>query len=230
MGVSHPFVSAKADGADATIVRPTDWNADHAVNLCGWPPFVHLHDNANFGTAQYMVPYFIGTETAIVESDPISERIVLGPLTISKDLQLQKAIVEITGAYGAINFRICLYDHDEANDRPGALLGESGDLSANSTGDKTWDLTASEISLLGGVLYWVGINWPNTDTTGTVRLCNEALSDMISLGFDGTGASTLYAIDAASIAAACPDPFPSTHSFVSAGSNVLPHLWMEFID
>lgn len=31
MAVTHPFVSAKADDADATLVRPSDWNAAHAV-------------------------------------------------------------------------------------------------------------------------------------------------------------------------------------------------------
>src|SRR5262245_35045746 len=30
MPVTHTFVSAIADGADATLVRPTNWNADHA--------------------------------------------------------------------------------------------------------------------------------------------------------------------------------------------------------
>jgi hypothetical protein len=29
--VKHTFVSPKADGADATLVRPSDWNADHSV-------------------------------------------------------------------------------------------------------------------------------------------------------------------------------------------------------
>lgn len=27
--VKHAFVSAIADGADATLVRPSNWNADH---------------------------------------------------------------------------------------------------------------------------------------------------------------------------------------------------------
>ncbi len=31
MGVAHNFVSAKADGGDATLVRPSDWNADHKI-------------------------------------------------------------------------------------------------------------------------------------------------------------------------------------------------------
>jgi hypothetical protein len=29
MGVTHPFVSAKADDGDATLVRPSNWNAAH---------------------------------------------------------------------------------------------------------------------------------------------------------------------------------------------------------
>ena len=29
MGITHAFVSGKADGGDATLVRPTNWNADH---------------------------------------------------------------------------------------------------------------------------------------------------------------------------------------------------------
>ena len=30
MPVTHPFVSAISDGGDATLVRPSNWNADHA--------------------------------------------------------------------------------------------------------------------------------------------------------------------------------------------------------
>ena len=31
MPITHPFVSAKADGGDATLVRPSNWNADHTI-------------------------------------------------------------------------------------------------------------------------------------------------------------------------------------------------------
>jgi hypothetical protein len=30
--IKHAFTSAKADGADATIVRPSDWNANHSID------------------------------------------------------------------------------------------------------------------------------------------------------------------------------------------------------
>ena len=31
MGVKHKFTSLKADDADTTLVRPSDWNADHQL-------------------------------------------------------------------------------------------------------------------------------------------------------------------------------------------------------
>jgi hypothetical protein len=33
MPITHTFVSAKSDGADATLVQPGDWNANHTVEL-----------------------------------------------------------------------------------------------------------------------------------------------------------------------------------------------------
>jgi len=39
MGITHAFVSAKDDGADSTLVRPSDWNASH-VGALGYTLFV----------------------------------------------------------------------------------------------------------------------------------------------------------------------------------------------
>ena len=33
MPIKHPFTNPKADGADATVTRPSDWNADHTGTL-----------------------------------------------------------------------------------------------------------------------------------------------------------------------------------------------------
>lgn len=33
MAITHNFISAKSDGGDATLVKPSDWNADHVVEL-----------------------------------------------------------------------------------------------------------------------------------------------------------------------------------------------------
>lgn len=37
MGIVHAFESAKGDGSDATLVQPSDWNADHTLKAV---PFV----------------------------------------------------------------------------------------------------------------------------------------------------------------------------------------------
>ncbi|MGH9960731.1 MAG: hypothetical protein ACREBC_27020, partial [Pyrinomonadaceae bacterium] len=37
MTVKHSFVSAKADGADATLVNPSSWNAEHALDIAHCP-------------------------------------------------------------------------------------------------------------------------------------------------------------------------------------------------
>lgn len=31
MAITHDFTSAKADGADATLIRPSNWNANHTI-------------------------------------------------------------------------------------------------------------------------------------------------------------------------------------------------------
>lgn len=33
MGITHAFVNPKSDGGDATITRPSDWNAPHVFEL-----------------------------------------------------------------------------------------------------------------------------------------------------------------------------------------------------
>lgn len=33
MPITHPFVSGKSDGGDATLVKPSDWNAGHVVSI-----------------------------------------------------------------------------------------------------------------------------------------------------------------------------------------------------
>ena len=32
MPITHPFVSPKSDGGDGTLLQPSSWNADHAVD------------------------------------------------------------------------------------------------------------------------------------------------------------------------------------------------------
>jgi hypothetical protein len=42
MPITHSFVSGKSDGGDATLVRPSDWNASHAGVFAGQPVAIGL--------------------------------------------------------------------------------------------------------------------------------------------------------------------------------------------
>jgi hypothetical protein len=47
MTLKHAFVNPKADGGDATITRPSDWNADHIIDETG----MLLNADSNAGTS-----------------------------------------------------------------------------------------------------------------------------------------------------------------------------------
>lgn len=47
MALKHAFTNPKADGPDTTIVRPSDWNADHVIDSGGLNSAGDLHINVN---------------------------------------------------------------------------------------------------------------------------------------------------------------------------------------
>ena len=84
MAIKHPFVSAIADGADLTLQRPSDWNADHTIE-----------DNtiANAKLAQMATKTYKGRTTAATrnaEDVPVA--------TLKTDLVLGKADVGLGSA------------------------------------------------------------------------------------------------------------------------------------
>jgi len=46
MAITHSMVNGKADGADATIVRPSDWNANHTITPDTIANILSDHDKA----------------------------------------------------------------------------------------------------------------------------------------------------------------------------------------
>jgi len=50
--VYHPFVSAKSDGGDATLVRPSNWNADHTIEGALPASFIGAGGYTDSGDAQ----------------------------------------------------------------------------------------------------------------------------------------------------------------------------------
>ena len=56
MPIKHPFVSLKDDGADATKVRPSNWNADHTGT--------NVHNHADTNTGGTLGPGDVGADAA----------------------------------------------------------------------------------------------------------------------------------------------------------------------
>lgn len=57
MPVSHAFTSTKIDDADATIVRPTNWNENHVTNVDLATEVFGILPEANGGTGSATAPY-----------------------------------------------------------------------------------------------------------------------------------------------------------------------------
>lgn len=58
--VNHQFVSAKGDGTDATVVRPSNWNASHNINLATNKIIGRLTAGNGLAEELAVTPYMIG--------------------------------------------------------------------------------------------------------------------------------------------------------------------------
>lgn len=50
LSITHPFTSAKADGTDATLVQPSNWNANHTITMAAGT--ILGRDTSGSGAAQ----------------------------------------------------------------------------------------------------------------------------------------------------------------------------------
>lgn len=76
-GIKHSFTSGKADGVDPTLVRPSNWNADHVVTgdfsvggfkVTGIGVAATLGDALSYGRAAYVAAPFLVNSSAITGS------------------------------------------------------------------------------------------------------------------------------------------------------------------
>lgn len=71
MPITHPFSSAKSDGADATLVRPSNWNAAHTVTDLAYSGYLRLGSasapsnalSGDFTAVQAFIPTIYGSPT-----------------------------------------------------------------------------------------------------------------------------------------------------------------------
>ena len=118
--VTHPFVSAIADGADATVVRPSNWNATHSIS--------GTLDVANGGTG---VTSSTGTGSTVLSASPTFTG-TLGAAAITASTTLGvTGVSTLTGGAVIQGLTVGLGANAVANN---TAVGVSA-LASNTTGD-----------------------------------------------------------------------------------------------
>lgn len=84
MGTRHTFVSAKSDGGDSSVVRPSDWNADHTVDALA--SAAYTRSSGNYSTQS--------TSFVAIDSTNLSFTITTGA---------HRVLVGFTGTAGVNN-------------------------------------------------------------------------------------------------------------------------------
>jgi hypothetical protein len=112
------------------------------------------------------------------------------------------------------------------NGRPDNLLDDSGDISVDDSGTKTWTVSP-QLALAASELYWMGIHKSHTDATGSIRINSPSEGNVIGMS-DGYVAGNLsMSLQATGQTTSAPaDPFPATHSLNSTGA----FLMIEVVD
>ena len=91
------------------------------------------------------------------------------PADMDSIISMGAWIVDGGTATGNVQFGI--YSHDAANDRPGTLLGSSGDISKDTTDNRWLSATFTVSGLSGNTIYWLAMQ---ADTvTGSVLAGSE---------------------------------------------------------
>lgn len=174
MAVKHRFASAIADSADVALVRPSNWNDTHALEIEGIVPGIRRGTVAD----RYYVAGMTGGGALAAGVAWVTNTQRAFPFIPARDCTLNAVLIDVSTAGTA--GRMGIYE-DDGNCHPGNLLSESstGQLSLTPAAVKTFVFNQA---LVGGTLYWISLN-----LTGTPVLRSVAISDALPiLGFAAT--------------------------------------------
>lgn len=186
MAITHAFVSAKADGADSSLVRPSNWNDDHTIA-----------DGTFVRTASYIVAPSDAPDYLKEQADGICDG-------TEDDVQIKALLAtmgdgELVGLPGTYNTNSTITLQGSANDKyqklrflPGSYILPSSDI----------DMFALGLCgcLTGGTIYTGGIAY--TSTAVTLTWAASKLYDIEIAGALGAGTGTGLKLDAGASARA----------------------------
>jgi len=221
MSITHRFVSAKADPADASLVGASKWNDDHNYDVDAAIIGGRIGATPN----RYYVAGMIGG-TALTTLALTANTIWGIPFVPSRDCSLDTILLEVTTLGSGSSARVGIYSGD-GNLHPNALLAESssGAISTATAGVKVFSFS-TPVVLKGGTTYWLAVT--NNATAPTVRAVPVAAGIGI-LGFSSTlgAVSPGFCWRATFTFAALPSTFPTASEAIIAA--IFPALAARFV-
>lgn len=198
MGITHSFVSAKSDGGDATLVRPSDWNAEHAVDgLAGAMTHSYLGYNTVGGSAETMIQW----------------RVYATQITLTAPALIASIGAHVRGK-GSTDQQLRVGVWADSSGSPSELLATNGatvgtgglylESVAATDGNYRWLHIPVGIYLTAGT-YWIGVQAGGTsdcdlkyDGSGSDKYWTSTIDDITDGGsvFSISTSSNRYSIRA----------------------------------
>jgi hypothetical protein len=161
MPITHAKVSSKSDGADTSVVRPSDWNANHV----GVATARYIRTSADYTTASASFSDVDGTNMALTITTEARRVLVglVGSSTVNNTAGVVEFDIMVDGvAEGGTDGLVAIFQHSTASELSNASFTHMTDiLSAGShTFKLRWRVTnaAHTATLKGGFpvsVFWV---------------------------------------------------------------------------
>lgn len=173
MRVTHTKVSAKADSGDASLIQPSDWNADHVVD--GAMPKLPIE------TGRYYYPIGHTGPGSNVTTDNFADLLMAVPFVSNNDITITRigvyCAVEDTGI-GAV---LGIYPSGTDLKPDTENLLDSGTVDFTTPGAK--EATVS-VAITAGELYWIALS---LESSGVVEVSQGNSYDRANMfAFYGT--------------------------------------------
>jgi len=178
--LTHAFVSAIADGADATLVRPSNWNADHSFWL-GYRTVTITTDTIANSDHLSLVTYNSSSAIAVSLPAPTGGNMPLGWRTTLRNIAAGAVTVSGTGG-ATINLGL--------SSVASFVLNQGDTLDLWSTGGSTYYGILSRITVSRIVTQVITASGTYIPTAGMLFAIMEVVGGGGGSGGTGSGTST----------------------------------------